>query len=97
MAINWPYIGLKSGGIKRGELVVIGAYSKSSIGIRTIINEKAVCMYQIQVKRFTDHDWTNYLRPWLTKQTASDIIAALENLDAERDDAGRWLYQIVEV
>lgn len=54
-------------------------------------------MYQIQIKRFTDEHWTDYLRPWLVEQTASDIITALENLDVERDDAGKWVYQIVEV
>lgn len=86
MTDMWPYIGIKTGGIKRGELVVIGAFSK-----------KDTCMYQIQIKRFTDHDWVNYLRPWLTKQAALDVIAALEQLDAERDDSGRWLYQIQEV
>jgi len=54
-------------------------------------------MYQIQIKRFTDQEWTNYLRPWLVKQTAAEIVTALENLDVERDDTGKWLYQIVEV
>ena len=54
-------------------------------------------MYQIQVKKFTDHDWVNYLRPWLTKQSASDVISALEQLDLESGDAGKYEYRIQEV
>lgn len=81
-------------GIKREQMQSAVA---STTGVKTVINDKAVCMYQIQIKRFTDEHWTDYLRPWLVKQTASDIITALETLDVERDDTGKWVYQIVEV
>jgi hypothetical protein len=95
--ISWPYLGLKSGGIKRGELVVVGAYSKSTVGIRTIVNNKAVCMYQIQIRRYDSQEWTNYGRPWLTKQMALVHIDALDIVDAVSNQAGHYVYQIVEV
>lgn len=82
----WPHLGIKTGGIKRGELVVIGAFSK-----------KDKCMYQIQVRKWNQTGWVNWLRPWLTEQSATDVISALEQVDLETGDAGKWLYQIVEV
>lgn len=66
MTDMWPYLGMKTGGIKRGELVVIGAFSKD---IRTTINDKAVCMYQVQY-RIHLGTWRNYGRPWLMRSSA---------------------------
>ena len=59
--------------------------------------KKTKYMYQIQIKRFTDEHWTDYMSPCSVEQTASDIIKALENLDIKHNDTGKWLYQIVEV
>ena len=82
----WPHLGIKTGGIKRGELVVIGAFSK-----------KDKCMYQIQVRYFSKTEWSDYGRPWLTYAAAEKEIESRVQLDNEDGDWKLWVYRIVEV
>ena len=52
-------------------------------------------MYQIQV----NHDnsgWVDYLRPFLMRQSAQDIIQAMQDMDAMMQTTV-WSYRIVEV